>query len=422
MRFRCDAGIEHPRQLVEPVNDTDLPVVKADVPSEPPSQAPEGADDDSDDDSSVDPRGRSANGKSRRLRNVARPRYNSCQIPMQVRRESRKRLKYKQRLRMRREEGDKLMLQADIEAPSIKTLMACPLSKFIHFAANDCGYKGTRRELICNWVHPFFLKAKSKASKEDNPNWKQAMNGPFSAEYWKAAVKEFDTLQGMDAWDIVDRTDDMNVIDSIWAFKCKRYPDGLIKKFKARFCARGDQQLEGIDFFETYAPVVQWTTVRLLLILEILLNLKSKQGDVTAAFLHAPLEDEKVFVEMPLGFKEPGKVLSLKRSLYGLKQSPRYFWKYLTKAMNACGLVTSKLDPCLFVGDRVVAIAYVDDILFWSKDEKHIIELAEQLRLQGLLLEQEDDAAGFLGVRLTKTDAGLIEMKQTGLIDRVIVL
>jgi len=55
---------------------------------------------------------------------------------------------------------------------------------------------------------------------------------------------------------------DHHVIASTWAFKCKCYPDGLIKKFKARFCARGDQQLEGIDFFETYAPVVQWTTIR----------------------------------------------------------------------------------------------------------------------------------------------------------------
>ena len=77
----------------------------------------------------------------------------------------------------------------------------------------------------------------------------------------------------MEAWDVVERTDDVNVIGSTWAYKLKRYPDGLIKKFKARFCARGDQQLEGIDFFETYAPVVQWTTVRLILILDVLLNL-----------------------------------------------------------------------------------------------------------------------------------------------------
>ena len=61
----------------------------------------------------------------------------------------------------------------------------------------------------------------------------------------------------MEAWEVVDREEGMNVIDFIWAFKLQRLPDGLIKKYKACFCARGDQQLDGIDFFETYAPVVQ---------------------------------------------------------------------------------------------------------------------------------------------------------------------
>jgi hypothetical protein len=84
------------------------------------------------------------------------------------------------------------------------------------------------------------------------------------------------------------------------------------------------------------------------------------------------------------------------------------------------GMEVSKCDPCLFVGDRVVAVAFVDDILFWAKDEAHINELALKLREQGLLLEQESDAAGFLGVDMTKTDCGFIEMKQTGLIDRIL--
>jgi hypothetical protein len=140
------------------------------------------------------------------------------------------------------------------------------------------------------------------------------------------------------------------VIDSIWAFKLKHFPDGMVKKFKARFCARGDQQLEGVDFFETYDPVVQWTTVRLMLILEVLLDLKSKQRDVTAAFLHGELgENEKVYVEMPLSIKKPGKVFKLKKTLYGLQQSPRAFWKYLTKAMEAVGMKVSKLDLCYYL-------------------------------------------------------------------------
>jgi hypothetical protein len=265
------------------------------------------------------------------------------------------------------------------------------------------------------------LKAKDEASKEDNPNWKQAMNGPFKEEYWKAALKEIETLETMDAWEVVDQVEGMNVIDSIWAFRLKRYLDGIAKKFKARFCARGDQQLEGIDFFETYAPVVQWTTVHLLLILEVLLQLKSKQGDVMAAFLHSKLgENEKVYVEMQMGFRQKGKVLSLKHTLYGLHQSPRAFWKYLTKAMEAAGMRVSKCDPCLFVSDKVIAVVFVDDILFWSSDVAYIDELGSKLREQGLLLEQEDDAAGLLGVTMTRTEEGLLEMKQTGLIDRIL--
>ena len=104
-------------------------------------------------------------------------------------------------------------------------------------------------------MHPLFLKAKADASQEDNPNWRQAMNGQFADDYWEAVVTDIETLESMHAWEVVERESEMNVLKSTWAFKLKRYPDGLIKKFKARFCARGDMQLEEIDFFETYAPV-----------------------------------------------------------------------------------------------------------------------------------------------------------------------
>ena len=75
------------------------------------------------------------------------------------------------------------------------------------------------------------------------------MNGPYAEEYWKAAQIEIETLEKIKAWTVVPRTDDItNVLPSTWAFKVKRYPDGTIKKFKGRFCARGDKQIQGIDF------------------------------------------------------------------------------------------------------------------------------------------------------------------------------
>jgi len=186
-------------------------------------------------------------------------------------------------------------------------------------------------------------------------------------------------------------------------------------------------QIEGVDFFETYAPVVQWTTIRLMFILEVLLGLKSKQGDVTCAFLHADVEPgETIYVDLPLGFNVKSKngkrqVLKLNKTLYGLRQSPRAFWKYITEKLEQCGLKQSKFDPCLFVGPNVMCIVYVDDLIFWSRNEAHIDNVAMELCKLGVLLEQETDAAGFLGVKLDRDkNTGLMEMTQTGLIDRVI--
>jgi hypothetical protein len=147
----------------------------------------------------------------------------------------------------------------------------------------------------------------------------------------------------MHAWDIVDRESWMNVPPSTWAFRCKRNPDGTIKKLKARFCARGYQQLEVVDYFETYAPVVNWQTIRIMLILSILLDLQTVQLDYTADFLHADIdkdpnwanmseaEREKigVYLEMPRGFRDEGKVLRLRKNLYGLTQAPRNFFLHL---------------------------------------------------------------------------------------------
>ena len=123
---------------------------------------------------------------------------------------SRKKMKYRQRRKRKQEIGD-AMLNAmhfgddiDEKPVTVGEILNSPLAKFIHLAANDCGYRGSERELICNWIHPLFLKAKAAASKEDNPNWWQAMSGPFADEYWKAAVTEIETLEAMGAWEVVD--------------------------------------------------------------------------------------------------------------------------------------------------------------------------------------------------------------------------
>ena len=190
--------------------------------------------------------------------------------------------------------------------------------------------------------HPMILA--TQANSSDNPTWEEAMNGTNSEGYWEAMEKEVRTLQNeMNCWEVVTKEDYMNILPSTWAFKCKRFPNGDVRKLKARFCARGDRQIEGVDFFDIFAPVVNWTTVRIMLTMSLILGMHTKQVDYTAAFTYAPIdlppnyenlsEEEKrkvgVYIEMPRGFKQPGKVLKLKKSLCGLKQAPRNFFLHL---------------------------------------------------------------------------------------------
>jgi hypothetical protein len=161
----------------------------------------------------------------------------------------------------------------------------------------------------------------SPVVQTDNPTYEEAMNGPHNEGFYQAMETELKALTDMECWD-VGRLPGSNILPSTWVFKLKRYPDGSLSKYKARSCAGGHRQIEGVDFFETFAPVVNWTTVRLPLILSQVLNLSNKQVDYTAAFIHAPIHDT-VYVEMPRDFAEAGKVLQLRKSLYGLKQSPR---------------------------------------------------------------------------------------------------
>jgi hypothetical protein len=103
-------------------------------------------------------------------------------------------------------------------------------------------------------IHPCFCHP-SKASQADNPTYEEAINGPHNEGFYQAMVTELTTLTDMECWDVVKRVPGCNVLPSTWAFKLKRYPDGSLSKYKARFCAGGHRQIEGVDFFETFAPV-----------------------------------------------------------------------------------------------------------------------------------------------------------------------
>nr|XP_028948916.1 uncharacterized protein LOC114821153 [Malus domestica] len=129
--------------------------------------------------------------------------------------------------------------------------------------------------------------------------------------------------------------------------------DGSLDKYKARLVAKGYSQTYGVDYQETFSPVAKMNTVRVLISLAENLNWPLKQFDVKNAFLHGHLEEE-VYMDFPPGYSNGGKmgVCRLRKSLYGLKQSPRAWFRRLTQAMRKNGYFQSHSDHTLFVKRR----------------------------------------------------------------------
>ena len=111
------------------------------------------------------------------------------------------------------------------------------------------------------------------------------------------------TLIEIKAWDIVPRTKEMQVLPTTWNFWIKCFPSSLVRKLKARLCVRCDLQQQGIDVFDIYAPVLSWTTVRLLLIISVIIELYSTQVDCTAVFYQAPITND-VYIALSNGCQQ----------------------------------------------------------------------------------------------------------------------
>jgi hypothetical protein len=142
------------------------------------------------------------------------------------------------------------------------------------------------------------IYAAKRKSDPDMPTFHEAMKGANAEDYNAAMKMEVKGLLSQKTWKTRPISDATKVIKSTWVFKLKRLPDGTPSKFKARFCVRGDLQTEGVDYFEIYAPVVQYCTVRMLLTLTIREGWATRQVDYTDAFAQAEM-GETVYVEPP---------------------------------------------------------------------------------------------------------------------------
>ncbi|MGH3055543.1 MAG: reverse transcriptase domain-containing protein, partial [Gaiellaceae bacterium] len=232
---------------------------------------------------------------------------------------------------------------------------------------------------------------------------------------------EINELEKKKTWEVFDRPKDKAVLPGTWAYKIKRYPDGRVKKYKARFCVQGDRQTDCVDAFDTYAPVVQWSTVCLMMTMGSVMDLKSVQVDYNNAFAQARLK-EPIYVEIPRGFSsnyDGNKVLKLNSSLYGLRRAAERWFDKLSNGLKKRGFRQSSVDPCLFFHGKMICLIYVDDCLFFARKESDIHTMIKDLRNEFDSVV-EDDVSTYLGIKIRKLDDGRLEMSQPYLIERIL--
>lgn len=185
---------------------------------------------------------------------------------------------------------------------------------------------------------------------------------------------EFDSLVKNRTWKLVDLPPGKKVIDNRWVFKVKLDTNGSIDRFKARLVVRGFTQEYGVDYGETFSPVVKFTSIRTILAIAAQEKLKLRQFDVKTAFLYGDL-NEDVYMTQPIGYDDgSGKVCKLQKSLYGLKQASRCWNQKFTSFIKQFEFVPLKSDSCVFIhskdDNKIILALYVDDGLMAASSEE----------------------------------------------------
>lgn len=244
---------------------------------------------------------------------------------------------------------------------------------------------------------------------DDPENYEQAIKRDDKEQWLTAMSDEIHSLKKNNVYEVVERPND-SIVTSRWVFVTKRKPNGEIDRYKARLVARGFSQVYGLDYKETFAPVVNSNSIRLLLAYAAVEKLKLGQFDVKTAFLYGELEEE-IYMEPPEGIDE-GKAWLLKRSLYGLKQAPRQWNKKFHDTLKNLNLRVSDFDDCIYYRKEpllIIAI-YVDDGIILSRDEQEIDKTMDLLRRSFEMTST--DLNTFLGFQIERSSDGAISIHQ----------
>ena len=205
----------------------------------------------------------------------------------------------------------------------------------------------------------------------DDPTLNQAM-ACFHRERWlEAMLDELHSLSEHVVFELCDLPAGCRPLPAKSVLKIKRGAQGEIERFKARYVAKGFEPVHGVDFFETWAPVGRYATLRALLSICVVWDLETKHIDIKCAFLNGVLHQDMYIVQPPMFHDGTRRVWKLKKALYGLKQAVREWHKALVELLSDIGFDRCHSDPALFVSKvgRFFIFLWVDDLLIFSDKE-----------------------------------------------------
>ncbi|GLU00649.1 hypothetical protein SLE2022_179980 [Rubroshorea leprosula] len=218
---------------------------------------------------------------------------------------------------------------------------------------------------------------------QEPKTFKQACNLP---EWQRAMQEEFLALQRNQTWVLVSPQSGANIVGSKWVYRIKQRADGSIERYKARLVAQGYTQQPGIDYDETFSPVVKPVTIRTVLTLALSKSWPIHQLHVKNAFLNGHLS-EPVYMSQPPGFVDPqypDRVCLLQRALYGLKQAPRAWFQRFAAFLSSCGFIQAYSDCSMFLyrsnGMLAVLLLYVDDIILTASTQSLLHRIISSLK------------------------------------------
>jgi hypothetical protein len=242
-----------------------------------------------------------------------------------------------------------------------------------------------------------------------------------------AAMKaEMDAVEKNRTWELADLPRGHRAITLKWVFKLKRDEVGAIIKHKARLVARGFLQRKGIDFDDAFAPVAWMESVRLLLALAAQAGWCVHHMDVKSAFLNRDLKEEVYEHQLP-GFTIPdkeGKVLRLRKALYGLRQAPRAWNAKLDSMLRRMGFDQSPHEAAVYRwgngGNVLLVGVYIDDLVITSTKDAEVATFKEELQATFQMSDLRP-LSFYLGIEVHQDDSR-ITLRQTAYAKRVVEL